>query len=204
MVRAKLRLLVEGRPGLTISGETSSLPDAISAAGRQKPDLIFLDVHPHTRKRTVLIRELSAAVGARVLVLADEYDIEIRRQAVRNGAEDLFVMGGLPQALTTALYPEAEKLTELTEGEMAVTILVALGLNDKKIAIRLALPDAIVRAHLKSIFTKLGVTERLELVVYCFLHGIVGDKQLGPKVLPRRPMALRNGPRMKNGRRSVA
>ena len=204
MVRAKLRLLVEGRPGLTIIGETSSLTGAISAAGREKPDLIFLDVHSHTRKRTVLIRELSAAVGARLLVLADEYDNEARRQAVRNGAEDLFVMGRMPQALTAVLYPEAEKLAELTEREMAITTLVAVGLDDKKIAIRLALPDAIVRAHLQSIFTKLGVTDRLELVVYSFLHGIVGDKHRGQKVLPRRPMSLSKGPKMKSGRRSVA
>ena len=54
--------------------------------------------------------------------------------------------------------------------------LVALGSNNKAIAARMTISDNTVRHHLTSIFGKLGVPDRLGLVVYAFRHKLVAQQ----------------------------
>jgi len=51
-------------------------------------------------------------------------------------------------------------------------VLIAQGLRNKEIAARLFLSEATVRHHLTSIFSKLAVRDRCELVVFAFRHGL--------------------------------
>ena len=50
--------------------------------------------------------------------------------------------------------------------------LVGEGLKNKQIAERLVISEATVRHHLTSIFSKLGVTDRFELVIYAYRYGL--------------------------------
>jgi DNA-binding NarL/FixJ family response regulator len=200
IVRARLRLLIESRPGLMVVGETDSHAKAIAIACREKPDVVLLDVHTDTLRCINGIPELVAAASARVLVLNDVYDIEIHRRAVRSGAHDLVVMERLPDALLIAINPEAEKIAKLTPRERAIIASIALGLNDKKTAARLGLPETTVHTHLKSVFRKLAVADRLELLIYSFLNGLVEGKQRGRAIVAAPwPMTLSKGPKMKSG-----
>ena len=65
------------------------------------------------------------------------------------------------------------RIATLTARERDVVNLVGEGLANKAIAERLSISDNTVRHHLTSIFAKLGVTDRLSLVVYAFKHKIV-------------------------------
>ena len=67
---------------------------------------------------------------------------------------------------------EATKIRLLSARERDVIALLAEGLNNKNIAARLFVSETTVRHHLSSIFTKLGVKDRLELVVYAYRHKI--------------------------------
>jgi DNA-binding NarL/FixJ family response regulator len=66
--------------------------------------------------------------------------------------------------------PEAAKIASLTDREREVIQLICEGLPNKAISIRLSISEATVRHHLSSIFNKLGVMSRLELVVYAYRH----------------------------------
>lgn len=68
--------------------------------------------------------------------------------------------------------PEAMKLASLTEREREVIGLVCQGLKNKQIAERLFISDTTVRHHLTSIFSKLDVSDRLELVIYSYRLGL--------------------------------
>ncbi len=70
------------------------------------------------------------------------------------------------------LDPEAAKIASLTEREREVVTLMSQGLRNKQIAERLGISETTVRHHLTSIFAKLGVTDRLELVIYTYRHGL--------------------------------
>jgi len=69
--------------------------------------------------------------------------------------------------------PETAHINLLTERELEVIQLVSKGLKNKVIAERLLISEATVRHHLTSIFSKLNVSDRFDLVLYAFRHGIV-------------------------------
>ena len=65
-----------------------------------------------------------------------------------------------------------EDVASLTNREREVVTLVALGLRNKQIAKRLFISDITVRHHLTSAFSKLGVGDRFELMIYAYRHGL--------------------------------
>ena len=68
--------------------------------------------------------------------------------------------------------PERVKIDALTEREREVTSLIGEGLKNKQIADRLLISETTVRHHLTSIFGKLGVSDRLELIIYAYRYGL--------------------------------
>ncbi len=71
-----------------------------------------------------------------------------------------------------AANPETAKVASLTERERDVIALICEGLQNKNIGQRLFISETTVRHHLTSIFNKLGVENRLELVIYAYKHGL--------------------------------
>ena len=69
-----------------------------------------------------------------------------------------------------SLDPRAKKISTLTDRERQVIALIAEGLKNRQIAERLFISPTTVTHHLSSIYSKLGVTDRLELVIYAFAN----------------------------------
>src|SRR5262249_43451616 len=68
--------------------------------------------------------------------------------------------------------PEREKIHTLTNREREVIALVGEGIKNKEIASRLFISETTVRHHLTSIFDKLAVADRVELLIYAYRHGL--------------------------------
>ncbi len=66
--------------------------------------------------------------------------------------------------------PEAAKIAELTAREREIIARVGAGLKNKQIAQRLFISEPTVRHHMTSVFSKLGVTDRFELIIYSFRY----------------------------------
>ncbi len=71
------------------------------------------------------------------------------------------------------LDPAAARIASLTERERDVVNAVGEGLKNKQIGKRLAISEVTVRHHLTSIYNKLGVSDRLELVVFAYRQALV-------------------------------
>ena len=67
---------------------------------------------------------------------------------------------------------ETLRIAKLTEREREVIRLIGEGIKNRQIAERMSISEATVRHHLTSVFAKLGVTDRFELVIYAFQHGL--------------------------------
>jgi two-component system, NarL family, nitrate/nitrite response regulator NarL len=67
---------------------------------------------------------------------------------------------------------EALRIAKLTEREREVIRLIGEGIKNRQIAERMYISEATVRHHLTSVFAKLGVADRFELVIYAFQHGL--------------------------------
>ena len=85
------------------------------------------------------------------------------------------VIGGMwnsNHTLTIDDNPEATKIASVTEREREVVTLIGQGLRNKQIAECLFISEITVRHHLTSIFDKLGVSDRFELAIYSYRHGL--------------------------------
>jgi len=68
--------------------------------------------------------------------------------------------------------PETAKIALLTTREREIVSLVTLGYNSARIAAHLGISEATVRNHLTSILSKLALSNKFELAVFAFRHGL--------------------------------
>jgi DNA-binding NarL/FixJ family response regulator len=68
--------------------------------------------------------------------------------------------------------PEAASIATLTPREREVVTLVGEGLKNREIAERLFISEWTVRHHITSIFSKLQVSDRVELILFAYRHGL--------------------------------
>jgi len=77
----------------------------------------------------------------------------------------------------------ALQMGSLTKRERDIIKLVSRGYKNKLVAQHLAISDVTVRHHLTSIFSKLELTDRFELIIYAYKNGcIYGQSAEGKKL----------------------
>jgi DNA-binding NarL/FixJ family response regulator len=201
VVRAGLRMLIDQDPEMKVTGMAGNRSEAFAAATSVRPNIIILDIVLGDDDGLSFLSELrDVAGGARVLVLTGLRSPESQRQAMRAGAMgvvlkehaaevlikaikkvhqgevwlDRFTMGSMLQDISENKQPDVdkEKIASLTDREREVITCVGEGLKNKQIASRLFISETTVTHHLSSVFSKLEVSDRLELIIYAFRHGL--------------------------------
>jgi DNA-binding NarL/FixJ family response regulator len=168
LVRARLRLTLENRPGLIVVGEAQNTSEAIDLAFERRPDSLVVDVCPAAKRMKSLQDLQAASCGSRILFLADDHVDAGRRSFASSsfcGTVSLEMVAGI---LLGGGDWELGKLGRLTSRELAIIELVGCGLDNEKVAERLCLSRTRVQSDLRSIFKKLGVADRFELIIYRF------------------------------------
>ncbi|MEV7394668.1 response regulator transcription factor [Streptomyces sp. NPDC091215] len=187
VVRAGLRALLQGEPGLEVIAETGDGRDAVRLAERLRPDVVLMDLRlsdaaqPGTAFDGIeATRRITAAVpGAGVVVLTSYSGRGDVVRAVEAGARGYILKAGPPEELFRAvraaaaggmgLAPEAaarlvgrpaDPGPVLSERETEVVRLLARGHSNRAIASALFLTEATVKTHLVRIYRKLGTENR--------------------------------------------
>jgi DNA-binding NarL/FixJ family response regulator len=189
--REGLRSLLASEMDLSVVAELSSVDEAVKALGTLLCDIVLvyarLDQHA-----LAAIGPLSNRMA--IIIIADVQDDEVAMAAVRAGARSVVlnhlavdglvgairaVMQGhvsMPPALQAQLVAELRQMssTPLTSRERDVTRLVAAGLRNVEIALRLAISEQTVKKHLSNIFQKLELRDRVELARYAMRSTLAG------------------------------
>jgi DNA-binding NarL/FixJ family response regulator len=181
--RAGIRMALAG--AALICAECSEVDRAIRAAKSEQPDIALIGREITGDWRAAVRGVCRAAPRCRVVVLAENSDIDDMLESVRAGA-----LGYVPGAMTAdslraifrfataneALIPRtmvAELLTEvrgapmtssgLTGREAQVLSMVQRGHSTASIAERLQIAPVTVRRHISELVHKLGVESRADL-----------------------------------------
>ena len=152
-------------------GLSAELPDwrtrLAALAARPGCDVVLLSLQPDDGEALAAF-ELGARGYAHALATAEmlsEVDAVVAHGGLWVGPA---LMARLLRALgtrPTRAAPTPDVLDGLSAREREVAAAVAEGLSNKEIALRLALTERTVKAHLAAVFDKLGVRDRLQLVV---------------------------------------
>jgi len=70
---------------------------------------------------------------------------------------------------------EANRIAQLTQREREIIAVASSGLTNRQVANKLNISEATVRHHLSSVFAKLRVTNRGELIIFAYRHGLADE-----------------------------
>jgi len=201
MVRAGLRLILDGQGDIEVVGEAADGEEAQVAVRRDRPDLVLMDIRMPRLDGIAATRKLIEHDPAvRVLVVttfdADQYVFE----ALRAGASGFILKDSSPEQLVAAvrliaagdalLAPartrrlietqvrpkptvDSSLIGTLTDREREVLVLMARGLDNSQIAAELFISDATVRTHIGHVLSKLNSRSRVQAVVVAYESGLV-------------------------------
>jgi NarL family two-component system response regulator YdfI len=200
IVREGLRLIMETEPGFELVGEASDGAEAIELAAELKPDIILMDLRmPRVDGLTAIERLQVEQPQIAIVILTTFNEDELMRKGLQAGARGYLLKDTNRNTLfntiraaargETLLQPEiVQKLlstpnnkkeppspeiqTTLTVREIEVLANVARGQTSKEIAYQLGITERTVKAHLTSIYNKLGVDSRAAAVSEAMKQGL--------------------------------
>lgn len=191
VLREGVASILEDRADMIMVGEARDGAEAIVRFRELKPDVTLMDLQMPGMGGIEAIRAIRTEhPGARILVLTTyEGDVQAVR-ALRAGATGYLLKASLRTEMIDAiqnvhrgrrhLHPRvAEEIAlhvvddDLSEREIAVLQLVAIGKANKEVAWELGLAEETVKTHLKSIFAKLNVADRTHAVTVAARRGII-------------------------------
>ena len=113
----------------------------------------------------LVLKEKAAEVLLKAIDKVNQGEVWFDRTTMGSVLSEMSRRGGRAGADS-----EGGKITSLTAREREVVTLIGEGLKNRQIAERLFISETTVRHHLTSVFDKLGVADRLELVIYAYRH----------------------------------
>ncbi|HWF56663.1 MAG TPA: response regulator transcription factor [Solirubrobacteraceae bacterium] len=196
IVRQGLRLLLEGEPDFEVVDEAGDVATASRKVLAYRPRVLVLDLNmPGEPTLEAIPRILEASPGTRVVVLTMQNDPAFVRRALRAGAlgyvlkeaADIELIEAVRLAadgraylnpqLGARLAAEPSEATRAPDGlsdrELNVLRLIALGHTNAEIGRELYLSVRTVESHRSRIQQKTGCTTRAELVAYAREHDLV-------------------------------
>ena len=207
LTRVGLSTLLDRESDIRVVQTTEGLDAAVVAFERHRADVLAVSFDhrpapggpgPRVHLPSVFVTGDTAdravadalALGARGLVSLEdsqEYVVDAVR-AVADGKA--FVTPMLAKVVLDRLAVQvpriptaAEALTRLTDRELAVLRLLAIGRTTSDIAGDLHVTRATVKSHVSHMLLKLGLTERLQAVVLAYASGVVDPATVSVGVL---------------------
>ena len=202
IVRQGLRSLLRLEKDIDVACEASDGAEALEVIGREKPDVVLLDLRMPKMDGVGVLRTLRERGSLPpTLVLTTFDDDAMLFEAVRAGAKGWMLKDVSFERLTSAIrtvasggtciepviterimraleqssvpFESADIPEPLTDREKTILRLLAGGYSNREISELLAISDGTVKNHMSSLLAKLGVRDRTRAVLKAIDHGII-------------------------------
>jgi DNA-binding NarL/FixJ family response regulator len=199
LMRAGLRSILEDEPTIEVVGEASNGEEALYLAGQLSPDIVILDIGMPSADGIETTRTMKQMLPqTQVLILTVYEEESLLREAIKAGASgylikraveedllsainavsrgDMYIHPGVTRLLVKELSPDTRPVRSdvepLTARELEVLGYIVRGFTNRQVAETLSISIRTVEGHRASIFGKLGVKNRVELIEYAEKHGL--------------------------------
>ena len=195
------------QPDLDVIAEAEDGEEAVRLAAEKIPDIVIMDISMpklNGLEATRLIKKNNPEINILVLTIHDEMEhilgiLEAGADGylVKNASEDEIILAVralvlgetiLSPSVSQKIYKyafqfvtkpvEFDKRDKLSVREIELLKLLAKGLSNKDIALRLNLSLRTIKSYLADLFSKIGVTSRTEAVILSLRKGILTIEDL--------------------------
>lgn len=193
VIRAGLRSMLEAEEDLRVIGEAGDAAAAAKLVEDRRPDVLVLDLQmPGAAPRQDVPRLRESAPGTAIVVLTMQNDPRGARDLLRAGAAAYVLKQAAERQLGEAIRVaaaggsfidpelgaalaklEADPLEGLSERELDLLRLVALGHTNREIGEQLFLSVRAIEVNRAKLFEKLGIESRPELVRFAIANGVI-------------------------------
>lgn len=191
LLRDGIAAILEAQSDIVLVGEAATGVEAIAQFRNLRPDVTLMDVQMPDMDGIAAIEQICKECPRALIIVLTTYDGDAQAvRALKAGAAAYLLKGSLRHELLGAIRavargrrhisPEvAQQIAlhaaedALSAREVSVLELVAAGKANKEIAWQLSVSEETVKAHLRSVFLKLGVADRTQAVTVALRRGII-------------------------------
>lgn len=175
--------------GFAIVGQGSTKDDALQICGTVRPDILLMDISMPGGGLNAIAPILETIPAQKIIMLTVSETGEDVMNALAKGAKGYVLKGVGSRTLadivrvvaagetyvsptlsarllsdisSAASTKQVNAIDDLTKREHEVLNLVAEGLSNKRIALRLGVHEKTIKQHMTHIFAKLGISNRTE------------------------------------------
>jgi len=199
--RVGIRKIFALEDDLRVVSQAESLGQALAAASRFEPDVVLMESAISPNPAGALAEVQKRAPNAKLIIIAGESDEDDTVEYLRRGVRGIIKRSVAPELLikcvrkvaegetwldnqgvnwvieayrTQTSHPNAAKPKgRLTDKELLIVACVTQGMKNKEIATEVGTTEQVVKNYLRKVYDKLGVSDRLELALYCIHHRLL-------------------------------
>jgi len=191
LLREGVKAVLDNEPDIEVRAEASNGREAVDAFRAHHPDVVLMDIQMPEMNGIDAIRGIRLAFPAAKIIVLTTYKGDVSAlRALRAGAVGYLLKGELRSELVNSIRlvhaggrrVPAEVAAELaahlgeqalTEREIEVLRFVADGNSNKQAGAQLGVAEETVKAHMKSICSKLSANDRTHAVTIAIRRGIL-------------------------------
>lgn len=193
-------MVVDSQPDLAFVGEAGDGASGVEMVRRTAPDVVLMDIRMPIMDGIAATEAIAAAGDRPRVIVLTTFDLdEAAARAIRAGASGFVLKDAEPELLLAAIRtvhaggsivaaaatrelfehfggpaaPVPAEFASLTARENEIFLLAAKGLSNAEIAAAEFLSEATVKTHVSRVLAKLGLRDRVQLVVFAYESGLV-------------------------------
>jgi DNA-binding NarL/FixJ family response regulator len=199
LLREGVASLLQRDPRIAVVGQASNGREAIEVTDAHHPDVVLIDIRMPVLDGIAATREITARwPGVRVMILTSLVEDGLVIEGLDAGASGYVLKDATPDVLIAdvlavaagghVMHPEVARQVAsllgkqnqarrnaydgLTQRELQILSMLTRGMAAKEIARSVRISEKTVRNHLSHIYSKLGIFDRSQLILWAIKKGI--------------------------------